>query len=358
MEKETARDNVTTDIDVIRETEGNALVFNTPNDILEFGNEATVGISKFSDEILSQISLSYTSESSRLLKNLNNLMERFDKSDFTDEEKENFLRKLFNKAKKGIDAIHDKYTAFSKEVDKIFIEIKKYELEVKESNDLLLNMYDKNMDFYSQLDGYVMKAREYLADEVTPKLNELETRISETGEGQAQLEIGKFTEIKEVMEQRIYDLELAKAVSLQTAPQIKLIQKGNYNLSRKINSAFVITLPLFKQEIIQAITIKRQKIQMDSMSALDESTNKLLKQNAENIVANTKRSVEFNRTSAVRVETLEQSYNTIINGIREVEDLEAENRAERENSMKRLEELRHSLITGKPIEISKPAEEE
>ena len=90
---------------------------------------------------------------------------------------------------------------------------------------------------------------------------------------------------------------------------------------------------------------------MDSMSALDESTNKLLKQNAQNIVANTKRSVEFNRNSAVRIETLEQSYNTIINGIKEVEDLEAENKAERQNSIKRLEELRQSLISGKPIEL-------
>lgn len=351
MEKEAARDNVTTDIDVIRKTEGNALVFNTPNDILEFGNEATVGISKFSDEILSQVNLSYTNESSRLLKNLNSLMERFDKSDFTDEEKENFIKKLFNRAKKSIDAIYEKYTSFSKEVDKIFIEIKKYELEVKESNDLLLGMYDKNMDFYSQLDGYVMQAQEYISKEVNPKLEELEAKVSESGDGQAQLEIGKLAEVKEIMEQRIYDLELAKAVSLQTAPQIKLIQKGNYNLSRKINSAFVITLPLFKQEVIQAITIKRQKIQMDSMSALDESTNKLLKQNAQNIVANTKRSVEFNRNSAVRIETLEQSYNTIINGIKEVEDLEAENKAERQNSIKRLEELRQSLISGKPIEL-------
>jgi uncharacterized protein YaaN involved in tellurite resistance len=210
------------------------------------------------------------------------------------------------------------------------------------------------MSFYSQLDEYVSNARNYLENEVNPQLNKLMEKSRESEDGELQLEAGKLNEIKEILEQRIYDLELAKAVSLQTAPQIKLVQRGNYNLSRKINSAFVITLPLFKQEIIQAITIKRQKIQMDSMNALDESTNKLLKKNAENIVTNATRSVEFNRNSAVRLDILEESYNTILNGIKEVEKLEAENREERISSMKRLDKLRQSLVSGQPITPIEP----
>ena len=189
---------------------------------------------------------------------------------------------------------------------------------------------------------------------VDTKIESLSRQAEEDENGLARIELGKYLELKDLLEQRIYDLEMAKAVSIQSAPQIKLIQKGNYNLIRKINSSFVITMPLFKQGIIQAITIKRQKLQMQSMAALDESTNKLLKQNAQNIVENTKATIAMNQNSAVNMNTLIESYNTIIFGMKEMESLQTENRKRREESLHMMEVLKTSLITGKPVE--KPEE--
>jgi len=189
---------------------------------------------------------------------------------------------------------------------------------------------------------------------VDTKIESLSRQAEEDENGLARIELGKYLELKDLLEQRIYDLEMAKAVSIQSAPQIKLIQKGNYNLIRKINSSFVITMPLFKQGIIQAITVKRQKLQMRSMAALDESTNKLLKQNAQNIVENTKATIAMNQNSAVNMNTLIESYNTIIFGMKEMESLQTENRKRREESLHMMEVLKTSLITGKPVE--KPEE--
>jgi uncharacterized protein YaaN involved in tellurite resistance len=328
------------------------VIFDSPDKIFSYGEEATKGVSRFADEILSQLSLSFAEESSKLLATLNHLMGRFDKVDFhEDTSMKGFFSKLVQKVKKSAGDLYDKYTAFSKEIDKIFVDIKKYELEIKDTNGMLDRMYDENMRFYKELEKYIEYGKSYLENTISPAIGSLESKMSDPMNGVSQIELGKYNEIKETLEQRIYDLELAKAVSLQTAPQIKLIQKGNYNLIRKINSAFVITMPLFKQGIIQAITVKRQKLHMDSMKALDESTNKLLVQNAHNIVENAKTTAQLGNTSSVRVESIEESYNTIINGIKDVQLLQAENRKQREESMRKLEEYKTALITGQPLRL-------
>lgn len=349
--------NTATESDVAAQEEEQFSLDSMPK-ILSYGQEATKGISQFSDEILNQFNLSFVQESTKLLTTLNQLMKRFDRGDFKDEPK-GLFGKIFNKAKSAAGDIYDKYTVFSKEIDKIFVEIKKYELEIQETNQTMDQMYQKNMEYYALLDKYIKNARIYLEENIITEIKKAEEQHGDAGlDGLAQIQIGRFMEIKDNIEQRIYDLELAKAVSLQTAPQIKLIQKGNYNLLRKINSAFVITMPLFKQGIIQAITLKRQKIHMNSMEALDESTNRLLKQNAQNVIENTKMSVQLNQNSSVRMETLEESYNTILNGIQEVEEIQKQNQKQRGESLKKLEELKIALISGKPIPKAEEIQDE
>lgn len=324
--------------------------------ILTYGQEATEGISKFSDDILSHISLSFVDESTKLLTTLNQLMSRFDKGDFKTEESKGLFGKLFHKAKTTADDLYNKYAVFSKEIDKIFTEIRKYETEIQQTNQTMEEMYQKNMEYHNQLDQYIQKAQAYLNEQIEPQIQQPDESQEEASQdGLDQIQKGRMAEIKDSIEQRIYDLELAKAVSLQTAPQIKLIQKGNYNLLRKINSAFVITMPLFKQGIIQAITLKRQKMQMESMKALDESTNQLLKKNAIDVIENSKMSVQLNQNSSVKIETLEESYNTILNGIREVDEIQKQNQKQRKVSLKRLEELKTALVSGKSIPQIKEA---
>jgi uncharacterized protein YaaN involved in tellurite resistance len=136
---------------------------------------------------------------------------------------------------------------------------------------------------------------------------------------------------------------MAKMVSLQTAPQIKLIQRGNYNLLRKIGSAFVITLPVFKSGLIQAIAIKRQKIQADAMRALDEKTNEMLLRNAENIAAQSVDIARLTSGSSIKIETLEKTFETIMRGIEETRQIEIENKQSREESRKKLLELQNKL---------------
>jgi uncharacterized protein YaaN involved in tellurite resistance len=151
----------------------------------------------------------------------------------------------------------------------------------------------------------------------------------------------------EMMEQRIYDLEMAKVVSLQTAPQIKMIQKGNYNLVRKIGSAFIVTIPIFKSGLIQAVALKRQKIQAEAMKALDDTTNEMLLKNAQNIATQSVEIEKLSGSSSLKIETLEQTFQAILKGIEETKQIQVENQQKREEGKKKLIELQAKLKSTK-----------
>ena len=119
-------------------------------------------------------------------------------------------------------------------------------------------------------------------EEVRASLPALEQK-AQSGDQLATMEYETMLRAVELLEQRRYDLEMAQQVSFQSAPQIRLMRQGNNHLIAKINSAFVTTIPIFKQGLIHAVTLKRQKLISDSMVELDRRTNEMLVRNAENI---------------------------------------------------------------------------
>ena len=129
--------------------------------------------------------------------------------------------------------------------------------------------------------------------------------------------------IKDMLNQRTYDLQIAENVAMQTCPMIQTMQMANFNLMRKINSSFIITLPIFKQCLVQAIQLKRQEIQAKSISQLDEKTNELLLRNAQNTATQSVNIARMAGGSAVQIETLRSTYETIKKGI-ELENMKAD----------------------------------
>ena len=129
--------------------------------------------------------------------------------------------------------------------------------------------------------------------------------MESSGDMSIQFEIQGLQQSLMMLEQRTQDLRTAENVALQSVPMIKTMEFSNMNLVRKINSAFIITLPVFKQALAQAIMLKRQKIQADAMSALDEKTNEMLVKNAKNTVEQSKMITRMASGSSIKIETLE-----------------------------------------------------
>lgn len=135
-------------------------------------------------------------------------------------------------------------------------------------------------------------------------------------------------------------MRTAENVAMQSIPMIKTMEFSNMNLVRKINSAFIITLPVFKQALAQAIMLKRQRVQAEAMSALDEKTNEMLLKNARNTAEQSKMIAKMASGSSVKIETLESTWRTIVTGIDETRQIQENAKKQREADKERLESLK------------------
>lgn len=282
--------------------------------IVTFGAEAAEEISKASDIILRSTNMSQLDDSSEMMKVLARVMEKFDPDEFT--EKTGLLGRLFTNVNKQMEKILAKYHTMGDEIDKIYVELKSYESEIKVSNRKLNQLFDANVEYYHNLVKYIM-AGEQACKEIDQYIEQRQSDFERTGDNSIQFELTTLKQALNMMEQRTHDLRLAEAVAMQSIPMIKMMAYNNYNLVRKINSAFIITLPVFKQALAQAIMLKRQRIQAESMAALDKKTNEMLIKNANNSVETAKMTAKMASGSSVQVETLQRTWQTITDGIEE-----------------------------------------
>ena len=282
--------------------------------IVSFGAEVAEEISKASDVVLNNVNMAQLDETSEMLTVLAKIMDKFD----IDELKENpsLFGKLFGNMKKQLDKILAKYHTMGEEVDKIYVELKKYESEIKQSNRNLNTMFEANVNYYHELVKYIL-AGEQGCRELEAYIAQRQADMQATGDNSIQFEITSLNQALMMLEQMTQDLRTAESVAMQSIPMIKAMEFSNMNLVRKINSAFIITLPVFKQALAQAIMLKRQKIQAEAMSALDAKTNEMLIKNAQNTVEQTKLTAAMAAGSSIKIETLETTWKTIVDGINE-----------------------------------------
>lgn len=311
--------------------------------IMSFGKSTAEEVSRFSDAILHSMQSTKVEDSGELLIQLNKIMDKFDIKDF-EEKSQGFLGKIFSKAKNSVEALFQKYNTMGDEVDKVFVTLKKYEAEINVANKHLEDMFIKNTEYYEQLGQYIYAGQVVLAELKNNVIPNAQAKANQTSDRLDQMNVNNLLQVQEIMEQRLYDLQLAENVAVQSMPTIKSIEYGNYNLVRKINSAFVITMPIFKQCLVQAIMLKRQAVQAKAMSALDEKTNELLLRNAENTALQSKMVATLASGSAVSIETLEKSWQTIVKGIEETKAIQDEMRQKRLDGTKRLEVLKQDFV--------------
>ena len=323
--------------ELVNSQEVDALVSTIAIDDLEtivtFGSEAADEISKASDIVLNSVNLSQLDESSEMLKTLAKIMDKFDIEEI--KEKPGLLNKWFGNAKKQLEKILSKYHTMGEDIDKIYVQLRQYESEIKQSNKTLAQMFDANVGYYHELVKYIL-AGEQGCKEIAEYIDAKQKEMDETGDRSIQFEIQTLQQAQTMLEQRTQDLRMAENVAMQSIPMIKTMEFSNMNLVRKINSAFIITLPIFKQTLAQAIMLKRQRIQAESMAALDEKTNEMLIKNARNSAEQAKRTAQLASGSSVKIETLETTWRTIVNGIEETRQIEENARKQRVEDQARL----------------------
>lgn len=326
---------------LVKSPEVDALVsqieVNNLETIVSFGSTAAEEISKAADVVLNSMSMSQIDGSSEMLNVLAKIMGQFD----IEEIKENPSRfgKLFGNMRKSLDKILTKYHTLGDEVDKIYVQLKQYEAEIKQSNRKLNTIFEANVNYYHQLVKYIL-AGEQGCSELEQYIEQRRSDMAQTGDSSIQFEIQSLEQALMMLEQRTQDLRTAENVAMQSIPMIKTMEFSNMNLVRKINSAFIITLPVFKQALAQAIMLKRQKIQAEAMSALDEKTNEMLIKNAQNTVEQSKMTARLASGSSIKIETLEATWKTIVSGIEETKQIQDNAKKKRVEDQARLETIK------------------
>ncbi len=313
---------------------------NNLDTIVYFGAEVAEEISKASDVVLNSMSMTQIDESSEMLNTLSKIMEKFD----IDEIKENpsLFGKLFGNLRKQLDKILKKYHTMGDEVDKIYVQLKQYETEIKQSNRKLDSMFEANVNYYHELVKYILAGEQGIR-ELEDYIAQRQADMQASGDNSIQFELTNLNQALMMLEQRTQDLRTAESVAIQSIPMIKTMAFSNMNLIRKINSAFIITLPVFKQALAQAIMLKRQRIQAESMAALDEKTNELLIKNAKNTVEQSKMVAKLASGSSVKVDTLEKTWHTIVSGIDETRMIQENAKKQRIEDKARLESIKNEF---------------
>lgn len=310
--------------------------------IVSFGAEVAEEISKASDIVLNSVNMSQLDDSSVMLNALAKVMSQFDLEELTKDDATLF-GKIFGSMKKQLDKIVSKYHTIGDDIDKIYVQLKQYESEIKLSNRKLEDMFNANLEYYQRLVKYIL-AGEQGCREIQAYIDQRQADFDATGDNMIAMELQALNQSLTMLEQRTMDLRTAENVALQSIPMIKTIQYSNMNLVRKINSAFIITLPVFKQAVAQAIMLKRQKIQAESIAALDEKTNEMLLKNAKNASDQSKMIARLSSGSSVKVETLESTFRTIMSGIDETNMIQENARRKRIEDKERLENIKKEFF--------------
>ena len=309
--------------------------------IVSFGAEAADEISKASDIVLNSMSMSQIDESSEMLNALSKIMSKFDIDEIREDK--GLFNKLFGNLRKQLEKILQKYHTMGDEVDKIYVQLKQYESEIKQSNRNLNQMFDANVGYYHELVKYIL-AGEQGCKELENYIAQRQQDYENTADNAIQLEISSLNNALMMLEQRTQDLRTAENIAMQSIPMIKTMEYSNMNLVRKINSAFIVTLPVFKQALAQAIMLKRQKIQAEAMSELDKKTNEMLIKNAKNTVEQSKMTAKLASGSSIKIDTLEKTWRTIVNGIDETRAIQENARKQRIDDAARLDQIQKEFM--------------
>ena len=312
--------------------------------ILNYGSAAQKNIADFSGAALGKVR---TKDMGEIGEELSDLVVELQGLDFDESEKKGFLG-FFKKQRQNIAALKAQYDKAEDNVDKITAELEKHEVTLMKDIAMMDKMYEKNQQYYKELTMYILAGKLKCRELREKELPELQAKARETGKAEDAQAANDFANMIGRFEKKLYDLELTRTISVQMAPQIRMIQSNDSVMAEKIRSSIVNTIPLWKSQMVMALTLHHSQQAMEAQRNVNEVTNRLLQQNAEKLHQG---SVEIAREAErgiVDIETLQKTNQELISTLEEVRQIQADGaakRAEAEVELGRIEgELKQKLL--------------
>ncbi|PKL41099.1 MAG: toxic anion resistance protein [Spirochaetae bacterium HGW-Spirochaetae-1] len=321
----------------------NQIDINDSQGIIQYGVGAQSNISGFADTILQQIRAKDAGHAGEVLTDLMVTVRelKVDKLGPSGSflSKVPILGNLIDEVKKFV----AQYNKISVEIERITDELTKARMQLLKDITLLDNLYEKNHDYLKQLDLFIL-AGEMKLQEINEKiLPEVRKKAEESKDALDAQKVQDMVQMINRFEKKLHDLKLSRMVSLQTLPQIRLIQNNDQLLVEKIQSSILNTIPLWKNQIIIAISLFRQQKALKLQKEVSETTNELLKKNAEMLKEGTLETARESEKGIVEIETLKKVHGDLISTIEETLKIQEEGKTKRKEAEVELIRLEDDL---------------
>ena len=241
-----------------------------------------------------------------------------------------------------------RYQKLSTQVDRIGIQLEHSKRGLVEDVRMLDKLYDQNKNYFKALNIYIAAAelkRDEIVQQVIPALRQ---KAEQSNDQMAFQEVHDMTQFVDRLEKRIYDLQLSRQITIQSAPQIRMIQQTNQTLAEKIQSSIMTSIPLWKNQIAIALTLNRQQKAVSAQRQVTATTNDLLLKNSEMLKVNSIETAKENERGIVEIDTLKKTQENLLSTIEETLQIQADGRMKRkaaELEIARMEdELKNRLL--------------
>ncbi|AYU55219.1 toxic anion resistance protein [Staphylococcus debuckii] len=310
--------------------------------LMKFGANAQSSMSQFSHKMLSEVKSKDTGPIGDTLNQLMLKLKEVQPDDFK-EGKDSFIKRIFKRAKASANELFSRMQSVGSQVDRISVELTNHKNSLNRDIQLLNTLYDQNKDYFDQLNLYIAAAQEKKQTILEKELPEKRQKAYESGNQMDIQEVADLEQFADRLDKRIYDLQLSRQISLQTAPQIRMIQNVNQTLAEKIQSSILTSIPLWKNQMAIALTLMRQRQAMSAQRAVTDTTNDLLTANSELLKQNAVDTAVENERGIVDIETLKSTHENIIETVEQTLQIQAEGREKRQQAEQELQHLESDM---------------
>ena len=311
--------------------------------VMAFGSEPQTKISEFSDTALATVRTKDLGEVGDMITGLVGELRSF--SDGTDA---TGIMKLFKKSRSKLELLKTRYDKTEVTVEKVVSSLELHRVQLLKDVSTLDKLYDVNLENFKNLTLYVEAGKQKLEEERSTTLAELKKHAEETGLPEDAQKASDFASYCDRFEKKIYDLEVSRNVALQMAPQVRLVQSNEATLAEKIQSTIINTIPLWKSQMVIALGMADAENALKAERAVNDTTNELLKKNADMLKTGTVEIAKENERGIVDIETLTYTNQQLIDTLDEVVNIQNEGKEKRkaaEAEMARIEaELKQKLL--------------
>ena len=305
--------------------------------VLQYGAAAQTKMANFSETTLNSVRTKDLGEVGQLMTDLINELKSID----TEEEKGGFS--FFRKAKDKVSNLKTKYEKAETNVDHITEVLEGHQIQLMKDIALLDEMYEMNLNHFKELSLYIIAGQKRLKQAREVELSELINKAQRSGLPEDSQAANDYASLCDRFEKKLHDLELTRMVALQMGPQIRLIQNNNIQMTEKIQSSIVNTIPLWKSQMVLALGLDHSTKAMEAQRAVSAMTNQLLKKNAEKLKMGTLETAKESERGIVDMETLKQTNQSLISTLDEVMKIQEEGRAKRQAASEELAKIENEL---------------